>query len=47
MKIFLGFQVFKYALWQKTKTANGGNQQKAFKIKKHPLLTIYGYKENC
>ena len=29
-KIFRGFHVFEYALWQKTKTENAGNQQKAF-----------------
>ena len=30
LKIFRGFRVFEYALWQKTKTGNAGNQQKAF-----------------
>ena len=28
--IFRGFRVFEYALWQKAKTGNAGNQQKAF-----------------
>ena len=30
MKIFRGFWVFEYALWQKRKPGNAGDQQKAF-----------------
>ena len=30
VKMFRGFQVFEHALWQKMKTGNAGNQQKAF-----------------
>ena len=30
MKIFRGFRVFEYALWQKRKPGTDGNQQKAF-----------------
>ena len=47
MKIFLGFQVFKHALWQKTKTSNAGNQQKAFKIKKTSIVNGLRLLENC
>ena len=30
MKIFRGVRVFEYALWQKKKAENAGNQEKAF-----------------
>ena len=30
IEIFRGFRVFEYALWQKRKLGNAGNQQKAF-----------------
>ena len=29
-KIFHGFHIFEYDLWQKAKPRNAGNQQKAF-----------------
>ena len=38
MKIFRGFRVFEYALWQKTKTGNAGSQ--SFLNSKHPLPTV-------
>ena len=43
MKIFRAFRVFEYALRQKTKTQNAGNQQKAFQIKKTLVVNGYHY----
>ena len=31
--------VFEYGIWEKTKTQKSQNQQKAFYIRKYPLLT--------
>ena len=44
MKIFCGFQVFEYALWQETKTPETLEiNRKLSKSKKHPVFTIYHY----
>ena len=37
-KIFCGFRVFEYVLWQMLEINN-----KLSKSKKHPVLTFYGY----
>ena len=39
LKIFRGFRVFEYALWQKTKTRKC--RKSIERSKKHPVLTIY------
>ena len=41
-KIFRGFRVFEYALWQKAKTPEMPEiNRKLSKSKKHPVLTFY------
>ena len=46
-KIFQGFRVFEYALWQKTEPGIAGNHQKAFEIKKAPSVNFSPLLENC
>ena len=40
MKVFRGFRVFEYALWQKAKTGKCQKLTDSFLNKKHLLLTV-------
>ena len=40
VKIFRGFRVFEYALWQKTKTRKCRISTESFLNKKNPLVTV-------
>ena len=42
-KIFRGSAFSNMLYGKKQNPGNAGNQQKAFLIKKHPVLTVYGY----
>ena len=46
-KIFRGFRVFEYFLWQKAKTRKCRNQQEAFYIKKTSGVSDLPLLENC
>ena len=46
-KIFHGFHVFEYLLWQKTKTQKCRKSLQSFLIKKAPSVNLLLLLENC
>ena len=47
MKIFRGFRVFEYALWQKTKTRKCRKSTESFLNQKTPSVKALPLLENC